>query len=114
MKGDTMTTDFTGYAFPVIRSRFAGPTDTRGSRYNASLRRGDETDRATVRYDHALSSGENARRAAVAVWEKHQKRMTATTGIDDSATARVFIPGDAPDGYVFVVVPAYFFTGDKS
>lgn len=49
-----------------IRTRYHGPTDTRGSRIKASCEGGT----LTVPYDHALNLGENHRAAALALAEK--------------------------------------------
>jgi hypothetical protein len=46
----------------AIRTKFAGPTDTRGSRILATSRYG----RTTFSYDYALSAGENHAAAAAA------------------------------------------------
>lgn len=50
----------------AIRTRYHGPTNTRGSRITASC----EADKLTVPYDHALDIGENHRAAALALAEK--------------------------------------------
>lgn len=101
--------DLVGFAFPVIRVRYAGPTDYRGSRYIASCRRGDETDRATVSYDYAAGGPATALEAARQCWAKRQQALTQTTGISDDSE-RVFVPGNLDDNsYAFTVVPAGFF-----
>lgn len=46
----------------AIRTKFAGPTDTRGSRIVATSHYG----RTVTSYDHALSAGENHAAAAAA------------------------------------------------
>lgn len=50
----------------AIRTRYHGPTDTRGSRITASC----EAGKLTVPYDYALDIGENHRAAALALAEK--------------------------------------------
>lgn len=105
--------DFTPYCFPVVRVRFAGPTDYKGSRWIASMRRDNErTYRATTSYDYAKSSGaSNAISAARACYAKALKDMYRSAGepapsIDDY----VAIPGDlSADAYAFTFVPTYFF-----
>ena len=92
---------FVGLAFPVVKVRFAGPTDTRGSRYIATCR----GVRATHSYDHALSGSENAYRAACKCWGAYQTSSMVNIADDP----RIFIPGDlSADAYAFTVVPAAF------
>lgn len=93
-----------GLAFPVVKVRYAGPTDYRGSRYIATLR----GVRHTEQYDHALDGSVNAYNAAVAVWAKYRAQLPGPLGTDEQP--RVFIPGDLDaDSYSFTVVPAGFF-----
>lgn len=97
-----------GLAFPVVKVRYAGPTNTRGSRYIATLR----NTRIVRPYDHALSGSENAYRAAVACWARYEilERMTPY-----DETTQVLIPGDlSDDTYAFTVVPAGFLTLNDS
>lgn len=92
---------FAGLAFPVVRVRFAGPTNTRGSRYIASVR----GVRATHSYDHALSASENALRAARKCWSAYQTSQMVNINDDP----RVFIPGDLSSSeYAFTVIPAAY------
>ena len=93
---------FVGLAFPVVRVRYAGPTDTLGSRYIATLR-----GRRKVRsYDYALSASENAYKAAVSCWAEY---VTLERLEPYDETAQVLIPGDlSDDSYAFTVVPAGF------
>jgi len=97
-----MTQDgLVGVCFPVVKVRFAGPTDYRGSRYIASVR----GVRITRSYDHALSGPENAYRAAADCWSEYVSRLS-----DDYCDPdRVFVPGDLDaDTYAFTVVPVGF------
>jgi hypothetical protein len=88
-------------AFPVVRVRYAGPTDYRGARYIATLR----GVRVIDGYDYALDGPRNAYNAARACWEKYRSQP-AFAGDDQQ---RVFIPGDLDaDSYAFTVVPAGF------
>jgi hypothetical protein len=50
----------------AIRTRYHGPTNTRGSRISATCQAG----RITVAYDHGLSESGNHRAAAMALREK--------------------------------------------
>lgn len=100
----TVREPFVGLAFPVIRVRYAGPTDCRGSRYAASCR-GVRLQRS---YDHALSASENAHAAAAACWQK--VRATHKDVYDGDNQERVLIPGDLDrSSYSFTVVPLGFF-----
>jgi hypothetical protein len=98
-----------GLAFPVARVRFAGPTNYRGARYYATLRRDSErTYRASVPFSYALSASENALRAARMV---HEKALADTGG--GAPEDYVAIPGDLDaSSYVFTFVPAYMLGGD--
>lgn len=92
-----------GLAFPVVKVRYAGPTNTRGSRYIATLR----GERVSVSFDYALSASENAYRAAVACWDKY--RNAHAEAYEGDEQERVFIPGDLDaDSYAFTIVPAGF------
>jgi hypothetical protein len=92
---------FAGLAFPVVKVRYAGPTNTLGGRYIASVR----DVRVTHSYDHAISSSDNALRAARKAWSKYQ--TSKMVNINDDP--RVFIPGDlSDDSYVYLVVPSAF------
>ena len=49
----------------TIKTKFLGPTDTKGSRVSASYKRSnEETLRATVHWSHGLSAEQNHLRAA--------------------------------------------------
>ena len=97
------TIDLTGLAFPVIRVRYAGPTDHRGSRYIATVR----GVRFTASYDYALDGPANARYAAGRCWDKY--RSEHSEAYDGDTQPRVFIPGDLDaDSYAFTVVPEGF------
>ena len=94
---------FVGLAFPVIRVRYAGPTDFRGSRYIATLR----GVRLTQSYDYALSGPANAYCAAVQCWDKYRAQHAEAYKGDEQA--RVFIPGDLDaNSYAYLVVPEGF------
>lgn len=94
---------FVGLAFPVIRVRFAGPTDHRGSRYIATLR----GVRHVEHYDHALDSSRNAYNAAAACWERY--RFAHSEACQGDTTPRVLVPGDLDqEHYSFTVVPAAY------
>lgn len=102
-------TPFIGLAFPVIRVRYAGPTNYRGSRYIATLR----GIRATVSYSCELSASENATAAALKVWDKYRAQHAEAFQGDEQT--RVFIPGDlSSDAYAFTVIPAGFLAGLES
>jgi hypothetical protein len=99
--------NFDGLAFPVAKVRYAGPTNSRGSRWVASVYRDrDRTFRATVGYDHALPSGaRNALPAALKAFEKARADIDA-----DLREDYVAIPGDFDaDTYIFTFVPKRFF-----
>lgn len=98
---------FVGLAFPVVRVRFAGPTNTKGSRYLATCR----GIRATHNFDDALSASENAYRAACKCWGAYQTSKMVNIADDP----RVFVPGDLDDSsYAFVVVPAAYLKGESN
>lgn len=93
--------DLVGLVFPVIKVRFAGPTNTLGSRYIATCR----GIRATHSYDHALSASENAYRAARKCWGAYQ----TSNMVNITHDPRLFIPGDlSDDAYAFTAVPAAY------
>ncbi len=99
----TVAPDLTGLSFPVIKVRYAGPTDYRGSRYIATLR----GVRHTESYDHALDGSRNAANAARACWAKYREQHAEAFAGDEQP--RVFIPGDLDaDSYAYTVVPAGF------
>lgn len=96
---------FEGLAFPVVKVRYAGPTDTKGSRWIATLRRSrDEVTRVTAGYHSELPAGaDNAYVAARECFAKH----LASWDSDNDASDYVAVPGDLdPDTYVFTFVPA--------
>ena len=98
---------FDMWVFPVIRVRYAGPTDHRGSRYLARLR----DVRHTEHYDYALDGPDNARNAAAACWERYRFRHSDQWAGDEEP--RVLVPGDYDEStYVFTVVPARLIGGD--
>lgn len=92
-----------GLAFPVIRVRFAGPTDHRGARWIASYH--------GVRFVQPFHVGpegpsELAGRAAYCCWRKYVNSRGADM-VDDGP--RLMIPGDAgPDEYAYLAVPERF------
>src|SRR5438309_2140569 len=85
---------FDPFAFPVVKVRYAGPTNTKGSRWIATLRRDSKrTYRATVNYDHAEPSGaQNAIRAAWECWRKARNDLIPAG--KNYCTDYVAIPGD--------------------
>jgi hypothetical protein len=94
---------FVGLAFPVIRVRYLGPTNHRGSRYVATLR----GVRVTVPYDYALDGSRNAYNAAAECWKRYRFRYS--NAFEGDTDPRVFIPGDlTDDSYSFTVVPASY------
>lgn len=100
----TAQESLTGLAFPVVRVRFAGPTDTRGARYIASVR----GVRVTRSYDYAASGSENALAAARQCWGLYCTRQVR------QVEPCLYIPGDlSDDAYCFTVIPAGFF-GEES
>ncbi len=96
-----------GLAFPVIRVRYAGPTNHRGSRYIATLR----GVRVTRSYDCAENGSRNAYEAALACWKKYRDSLPHEWADAEPLDERVFIPGDLDaDSYAFTVVPVGFLT----
>lgn len=104
------STDFSGLCFPVARVRYAGPTDTRGGRWIATIRRDNEHSwRMTLPYDHSLPSG--SAQAVLAAREVHRRMRAALLsedGVwDTNEPEPIAIPGDlSADEYVFTFVPA--------
>ncbi len=72
---------------PIIRTRYAGPTDSRGSRVVADHRRDSETVwRVTIPWDHALSSEQNHENAAARLLSRFSLPMViAGRGHDHAA-----------------------------
>lgn len=95
-----------GLAFPIIRVRYSGPTNNRGSRWFASIKHGDELTRASDSFEDERGR-RNHFAVARACWAKYRAQHSeAFEGDEDE---RVFIPGNAgPDEYVFTVVPRAF------
>lgn len=107
---------FAGFAFPVVRVKYAGPTNSRGSRWIASCRIDNErTVRCTLPYRHEVASGSvNALPAAV---ECMQRAFAAGSGgwEHPQVADYVAIPGDlSASEYSFTFVPAYFFNRSES
>lgn len=103
---------FDGLAFPVARVRYSGPTDTRGGRWRASIRRdADRTFRASAPYDHDTGGGgRGALPAALKALESALDAIDPDTTVDDY----VAVPGDlSADAYIFTFVPAHFFGGAR-
>src|SRR5262245_23483276 len=100
---------FEQLVFPVAKVRYAGPTNTRGGRYVASIYRDSErTYRATVGFDHADSPSTNARAAALACLTK----SLADNNPDASVADYVAVPGNlSADSYTFTFVPADILNG---
>jgi hypothetical protein len=100
------TSQFDGYCFTAVKVRFAGSTNTRGSRWVASLYRGnDDITRTTLPYDHARAGGAaNARPAAEACFVKARQTIDEPTNLDDWYV----VPAELnADSYVFTFVPRY-------
>ena len=95
---------FVGLAFPVIRVRFAGPTDHNQARYVASLRGA----RFTQPFHHGPEGTSRlAYMAAVGCWNAYRAKLD-NPDVDQRDV--VFIPGDnGADEYVYTVVPAEYF-----
>jgi len=94
--------DMAGLAFPVIKVRYNGPTNTRGGGFTGTLRRDGETiARVRKPYDHSTNGPRQAMDVAKATWAKY---------LPEDDEKRVFIPGEAGNEYVYVVVPADLLT----
>lgn len=99
---------FDGLAFPIVRVRYAGPTNTRGSRWIATLRRDEErTYRVTRGYDYAAPMGSGgALAAALECWDKARADLNAWSD------EHVAIPADLDAGsYAFTFVPKAMLNG---
>lgn len=100
---------FEGLAFPVVKVRYAGPTDTKGSRWIATMRRDNERlFRATASYNHDLPSGaDNALAAARVCYALALVDSNALGPVKRHVDDYVSVPGDLDsDTYVFTFVPA--------
>lgn len=82
---------------PIIRTRFAGPTNSRGSRVIADHRRDSETVwRVTIPWDHAASSEKNHELAARILADRFSRPMIlAGRGHDHAAYYWLAVPSDA-------------------
>jgi hypothetical protein len=114
---ESKTTDaLVGYAFPLIVVKYYGPTDARGSRYVATLKRYGGMSEGTViesrrsapfRYD--MGTSEQSMALVRECWARY-----IAPGRDGKATddvARVFVPCDMANGDTgYVVVPASVLT----
>ena len=82
---------------PLIRTKYLGPTNYRGSRITAVHKRDSEqTQRVTLSWDHSLDGLENAKAAALALlntWPYRQDMVLVACGWDH-------------DHYYFVASPA--------
>ena len=82
---------------PLIRTKYLGPTNYRGSRITAVHKRDSErTQRVTIPWDHALDGMENAKAAALALcakWPYEQTMTLVACGFDH-------------DHYYFIASPA--------
>lgn len=80
--------------YRAIRTRFAGPTNYRGSRVIADA--GDSASRVTLSWDHSLNSEQNHAAAAIAVVEKMgwntEYHTPITGGQHGNAYYWVFLP----------------------
>lgn len=100
---------FDGLAFPIVRVRYAGPTNYRGSRWIATMRRDNERSyRVVTPYDASLSTGtRNAIVAARACWDKAR----ADLGWDGEYIA---IPAELDaDTYAFTFVFSGILNGER-
>ena len=82
---------------PLIRTKYLGPTNYRGSRITAVHKRdSEETQRVTLSWDHSLDGLENAKAAALALcqsWPYEQAMTLVACGFDH-------------DYYYFIASPA--------
>ena len=71
---------------PLIRTKFLGPTNHRGSRITAVHKRDNErTERVTLEWDHSMNGLENAKAAALALcakWPYEQTMILVACGFD--------------------------------
>ena len=71
---------------PLIRTKFLGPTNYRGSRITAVHKRDSEqTQRVTLSWDHSMDGLENAKAAALALlksWPYRQDMVLVACGFD--------------------------------
>ena len=71
---------------PLIRTKYLGPTNYRGSRITATHKRdGEQTQRVTLSWDHSLDGLENAKAAALALcksWPYEQTMTLVACGFD--------------------------------
>tara|TARA_R100000734_G_C3262188_1_gene60549 strand:- start:306 stop:593 length:288 start_codon:yes stop_codon:yes gene_type:complete len=73
---------------PLIRTKYLGPTNYRGSRIKAVHKRGsDETQSITLSWDHSLDGIENAKAAALALLQswlygEHHQMVLVACGFD--------------------------------
>lgn len=96
---------FEGFAFPLIVVKYCGPTNTRGSRYVATLARYEGMSGGSVRlarvarsFDYGPTPSHQALSVARECWAKY---------LPNDEGARVFVPADMADGHTgYVVVPA--------
>ena len=83
---------------PLIRTKYLGPTDHRGSRISAVHKRdGEQTWRVTLDWDHRLDGLENAKAAALALckqWPYEQTMVLVACGFDHDHY--YFIANSAP------------------
>ena len=83
----------------AIHTKYIGPTNTKGSRIKASLRRDNKTLwTASVPFDHALNCEERHALAARALLQKYAPHQLTET---------LYVAGSTLDnlGYVFTVYP---------
>ena len=71
---------------PLIRTKYLGPTNYRGSRITATHKRdGEQTQRVTLSWDHSMDGLENAKAAALALcakWPYEQTMSLVACGFD--------------------------------
>lgn len=76
----------------AITIKYAGPTNTKGSRWIATAEGGAKAHKVTVSYDYALNSEENAKAAAKALCAKMNWHGEMTLGQDEKGNYQaVFI-----------------------
>jgi hypothetical protein len=103
-EGYITTESFAGLAFTVVRVRYAGPTNTRGSRWIATITRGSERTRVTMPYRSERPHGAvNALPAAQACFAKVRRAINEPT----DPSEWVAIPAELnADEYAFTFVPS--------
>lgn len=96
--------EFAGLSFPVCRVRYSGPTDHRGSRWIATIKRDGKTYRSVTPYMYEMPTGSRqAEIAARALYHDVREKMGLDT-LDDAVVSAIC--GDLDrDSYSFTLVP---------